>query len=186
MMIHDFKRKIIRYLVSLVISITMTLVFLTPTSFSFEIQALPGSSWGEISYDDDRLVGGGAIGHINQGIDWITLPGDFTLNTFVEFRYRFRSENKRFYNVFGEAIGVQLKKRYFDIGINYLWERFPNLVGNSNNVQYYLNWYYGWDLEGKISLSDQLNILGLPGNSWGEISYEDNSLTGAGAIGHIN
>jgi len=127
------------------------------------------------------------MGHFKQGIDWMTLPGDFTLNTFVELRYRFRTKNKRFYNVFGEAIGVQLKRRHFNIGINYLWERFPNLPEDRNNVQFYLNWYYGWDLErkGKINLSERLHILGLPGSSWGEISYEDNSLSGGGSHGAL-
>jgi len=62
MKIHEFKRKIVRYLVILLMGLTMNIFFLTPASFSYEIQALPGSSWGEISYEDNTLSGGGSHG----------------------------------------------------------------------------------------------------------------------------
>jgi len=110
------------------------------------IEGLPGSTWGQLSYDHDRLVGAGAMGFINQGIDWVKLPGGITLNTFLEFRYRLRNENRDFYNAYGEAVGLELKKPPFRLGVDYYWERFPNLGERSNKLQFYLSWFYDWDL----------------------------------------
>ena len=110
------------------------------------IEGLPGSSWGLLSYDVDSLVGSGAMGWINQGIDWVKLPGGLMLNTFTEFRYRFRTENAQYYNAFGPAVGIELRKSPFHFGIDYYWERYPELGQNDDKFQFYLTYYYEWDL----------------------------------------
>jgi hypothetical protein len=153
-------------------------------AMALDIQGLPGSTWGEVSHDVDSLVGTGAMGYINQGIDWTTLPGAITFNTFAEFRYRFRSANKEFYNAYSEAVGLEFKKSPFRLGMDYVWERFPALGERSDKVQYYLTWYYDWDLK-RASLTT-LNVLGYPGSVWGEASHDVDSLVGTGAMGYIN
>ncbi|MBI1819411.1 MAG: hypothetical protein HYR81_03700 [Nitrospirae bacterium] len=111
------------------------------------IQGFPGSTWDQVSHDVDRLVGTGAMGNINQGIDWVTLPGGITLNTFAEVRYRFRSENRPYFNEYGEAVGVEFKKSIFHLGADYVWERYPEIPDTSNKVQFYLTWFYDWDMK---------------------------------------
>lgn len=111
------------------------------------IEGLPGSTWGQLTHDVDELTGSSAMGYINQGVDWVTLPGAITLNTYAEFRYRFREENNDFFNSYGPAVGVELRKHVFKLGLDYYWERFPEVTETSNKLQYYLNWYYGWDLK---------------------------------------
>ncbi|MBI3812774.1 MAG: hypothetical protein HY283_11340, partial [Nitrospirae bacterium] len=66
-----------------------------------------------------------------------------------EFRYRFRSENKEFYNAYSEAVGLEFKRSPFRLGMDYVWERFPAVGERSDKVQYYLAWYYDWDLKPK-------------------------------------
>ncbi|HET6371468.1 MAG TPA: hypothetical protein VFG95_09740 [Nitrospiria bacterium] len=148
----------------------------------------PGSTWGQLSYDNDSLVGAGALGYINQGIDWTTLPGDIPVNTFAEFRYRFRTENNDFYNEYGGAVGVELRKWFLKFGIDYFWQRFPDLPESSDKLQIYLSWYYDWDLKPKgksVSLFG-VPVLGFPGSTWGQISYDFDELVGAGIIGYFN
>ncbi len=107
----------------------------------------PGSTWGQLTHDVDRLSGSGTMGYINQGIDWTTLPGGFKFNTFAEFRYRLRSLNNEFFNAYGPAIGLQFKKSYFKFGMDYYWERYPMLSESTNKLQYFVNWYYDWNLK---------------------------------------
>jgi hypothetical protein len=125
----------------------LLILILSRPSSAFDILALPGSTWGQLSHDDDNLVGTGAMGYINQGVDWIKLPGEITFNTFAEFRYRLRDKNNDFYNAYGPAVGVEFKKSFFKLGINYYWEQFPSLDERSNKLQFYLSWFYDWDLK---------------------------------------
>jgi len=111
------------------------------------IEGYPGSSWGLVSYDVDSLVGSGAMGWVNQGIDWVKLPGGLMLNTFTEFRYRFRTDNAQYYNAYGPAVGLELRKSPFHLGIDYYWERYPELGQNDNKFQFYLTYYFEWDLK---------------------------------------
>jgi len=122
---------------------------MAPSTYAFEIQGLPGSTWGQTHYEGEGLTGPGALGWVNQGIDWTTLPGGVVFNTYAEYRFRLRTENKEFYNGYGPVLGLEFKKSIFSLGVDYYWERFPELSENSNRLQYYLTWYYSWDLKKK-------------------------------------
>jgi hypothetical protein len=117
------------------------------TSPAFAIEGLPGSTWGQTSYEKADLSGPAIQGYVNQGIDWVTLPGDLTLNTFVELRYRLRENNKEFFNAHGPVLGVELRRSPFHLGVDYYWEQYPELNERSNRLQFYLSWYYDWDLK---------------------------------------
>ena len=117
------------------------------TSPALAIEGLPGSTWGSVSQDADDIEGTGAIGYLNQGVDWTTLPGGVVLNTFAEFRYRLREGNKTYNNAYGPALGLELRKWSFHLGMDYYWQRFPELDESSNRLRYYLSWYYDWDLK---------------------------------------
>ncbi len=157
----------------------------SPQARALDYIGLPGSTWGQVTHDVDDLVGTGTMGYINQGIDWTKLPGDITFNTFAEFRYRFRGRNKEFYNAYSEAVGLEFKRSPFRLGMDYVWERFPNLEEGSHKVQYYLSWYQGWDL-GLTKKIGSLDILGLPGSTWGQVTHDVDDLVGTGTMGYIN
>lgn len=113
----------------------------------FAIEGFPGSTWGRASYEKSGIAGPSIMGYVNQGIDWVTLPGDLTVNTFAELRYRLRENNKEFFNAYGPAIGIELQRSPFHLGVDYYWEQYPELQETSNRVQLYLSWYYDWDLK---------------------------------------
>jgi len=151
---------------------------------ALKYEGLPGSTWGAVYHDNDQLVGTGTLGYVNQGIDWVTLPGAITVNTYVEFRYRFRSENNEFYNAYSEAVGLEFQRSPFHLGVDYAWERFPPIDEQSNKFQYYLTWFYDWDLNrGSLKSS---RVLGYPGSVWGTAYYDNDSLVGSGTLGYIN
>lgn len=151
---------------------------------ALQYESLPGSTWGAVYHDNDQLVGTGTLGYVNQGIDWVTLPGAITVNTFVEFRYRFRSENNEFYNAYTEAVGLELQRSPFRLGVDYAWEHFPPLDEHSNKFQYYITWYYDWDL--KHNILAKSHWPGYPGSIWGTAYYDNDQLVGSGTLGYIN
>ena len=114
---------------------------------AFAIEGLPGSTWGHAAYEKSDIAGPGIMGYVNQGIDWVKLPGDLTLNTFAELRYRLRENNKEFYNAYGPAVGVELQRSPIHFGIDYYWEQYPELKETSDRLQFYVRWYYDWDLK---------------------------------------
>jgi hypothetical protein len=152
------------------------------------IESLPGSSWGILTHSSNSLTGSGGMGWINQGIDWFTLPGGITFNTYAEYRYRERSRQNDFYNAQGPAVGLEFKKSIFKAGMDYYWEnlpRFPGGGGRSHNREFYLTGYYGWDVN-KLSNVHLPGIAGLPGAIWFNLTYDINGLTGSGGMGWIN
>ncbi len=170
----------------------LTLLFLAAFAISFfdaragsafELVGLPGSTWGTVTHDADGISGAGTMGFVNQGIDWTKLPGGVTLNTFAEYRWRLRSKNKDFYNTEGPALGVELRKSYFRLGVDYYWEHFTEINTTSENKEVYLAWYYDWDL-GKFFASPY--FMGLPGSTWGILTYDMNGINGSGALGYVN
>jgi hypothetical protein len=153
------------------------------------IEGLPGSSWGYLTHSVQGLTGSGGAGWINQGIDWTTLPGDIIFNTYAEYRFRARTEQKDYYNSEGPAIGCELKKSFFRLGMDYYWERFPELDTYSNTREFYLTGYYNWDLNTSLNTSRKpmpLGIIGFPGAVWANLTYDVTGLTGSSAMGWIN
>lgn len=110
------------------------------------IEGLSGSTWGQLTYETgDSLSGPSAQGYIKQGIDWVNI-NSYKLNTFGSLQYRFRTDNNDFYNAFGPALGLEIKKGPFNMGVQYFWERFNELGISDDKVQFFLNWWHGWDL----------------------------------------
>ncbi|MFQ5579903.1 MAG: hypothetical protein ACE5FZ_04765 [Nitrospiria bacterium] len=164
------------------ISILAILIVSIAEVHALEFNSLPGSTWGRFSHDEDRLVGTGSMGFLNQGVDWTTLPGGVVVNTFVEFRWRVRDQNNRFYNAYSHALGLEFRKPPFRFGVNYLWERFPEITESSNKLQYFTTWFYSWDLNRKLLYL----IKGLPGSTWGRFSHDEDRLVGTGSMGFLN
>lgn len=161
---------------------------LCPQPRALAVQALPGSTWGQVTYQTDKLIGAGTMGTLNQGIDWVTLPGDITFNTFAEFDYRFRSGNHAFYNMYGPFLGMELRKSIFHLGAGYYWQRYPGINDTSNGMEFYLSWFQGWDLKTRLpgGIQNSLKVKGLSGSTWGRAGYQTDELVGAGAMGYVN
>lgn len=149
---------------------------------AYEIEGLPGATWGSISYDDDNFTGSGGQGFINQGIQWITLPGDIALVTYAEYRYRSRTKNPLYYDAGGPAVGLELSKGFFKAGVDYYWERFSVLGQDSNRAQAYLGWYIYWT----ANKDKQLGPFDLPGSFWASITYDNDDYSGSGVQSFIN
>lgn len=154
---------------------------------AFEVQGLPGSTWGQITYENNGISGVGSMGNINQGVDWLTLPGGIVFNTFAEYRYRVRSKNKLYYDTQGPALGIGFKKSIFQLGFDLYWEHFPELGKTSKNRELYLTCFYDWNLKSYDNPGFLgINIKGLPGSIWGTLTYDVNGLNGSGAQGFVN
>lgn len=160
-------------------------LFIAATACAFEVQGLPGSTWGNVNHSTSGLTGSGGMGWVKQGIDWFIIPGDIVVNTFAEYRYRAREKQKTYYNSHGPVLGLELRKSYFTAGIEYYRERFPKLGETSRSRGFYGTWYYDWNVKSK-KVRDLLGVRDLPGSTWGRLYKDINGLTGSGAMGWIN
>ena len=113
----------------------------------FPIEGLSGETYGKISHDLENTTGTSISGHVNQGIDWFTLPGDIVFNTYAEYRFSFRTKDNLYYNAHGPAVGVELQKKPFRIGMDYYWETGTKRHATDKKLGVYLRWYYDWDLK---------------------------------------
>jgi tetratricopeptide (TPR) repeat protein len=112
-----------------------------------KLDALSGSTYGKLSYDFAGLTGTSISGYINEGIDWFTLPGGITFNTYAEYRLSFRTKDTLYYNAHGPAAGVEFQKKPFTLGLNAFWQMYPERGIVDRQVGAYLRWYYDWDLK---------------------------------------
>ena len=155
------------------------------------IEGLPGSTWGTVTdsfHGNGPALGEGGMGWINQGIDWVTLPGGITFDTYAEYRYRHRAHHKEYYDSWGPALGFEFKISFLRLGMDYYWQKYPSWPGGvqrSNNREYYLTGYYQWDLN-KLSGINTSSVGGFPGSIWFNLTNDASGLTGSGAQGWIN
>ena len=112
-------------------------------------EGFPFSTWGKLSYDASGPTGSGSMGWIQQGIDWFTIPGDITVNTFLKYSYRGREKNNEYYDAQGPSIGIEFTKSFFSFGVSRYWEEFPVLNISQETTQFFAGWYYTWDLMNK-------------------------------------
>lgn len=115
----------------------------------FIAEGFPLSTWGKLSHDGNGLTGSSAMGWIQQGIDWFTLPGNIVVDTYVKYSYRARTKEEEYFNAQGPSVGLEFTKSYFKAGISYYWEDYPELDERQDTAQYYFGWYYYWDLMNK-------------------------------------
>jgi len=68
------------------------------------------------------------------------------VDTYVKYSYRGRTKEEDYFNAQGPSVGLEFSKSYFKAGISYYWEEYPKLHEKQDTAQYYLGWYYYWDL----------------------------------------
>lgn len=151
------------------------------------IEGLPGYTWGRIAHDLNGDTGTGVSFFVNQGIDWVKLPGDIILNTFAEYRYRTRTRERRYFDESGQTLGLELKKSPFRLGAEYSWEKYTEQNKTAITKRAYLAWYHDWYKYMKGRTDDSwLKIEAFSGSTYGRITHDLENLTGTGISGFIN
>ena len=111
--------------------------------------ALPLSTWGRLNYDLQGIEGSGSQGWIKQGADWFSLGRGWMFDTYAAYNWRLRTKSRNYYNAFGPSLGVEASKSPVKVGLEYLWQRFPQDHVSTRTFNLYLTWYFGWDLKKK-------------------------------------
>ena len=159
-------------------------IFFLPSP-SFAIEGLPGGNWVSLNHDVGGITGSGGMGWINQGVDWVILPGDVTFNTYVEYGLRGRSKEEEYFNAKGPSVGIELSKSYFTAGVDYYWIEYPEYPEQGlrdEGYEYTFGWYYSKDLKPSESA---LPLEGIPFSTWGKLSNDASGPTGSGGMGWI-
>ncbi|MBI5814190.1 MAG: hypothetical protein HZB29_01110 [Nitrospinae bacterium] len=159
----------------------MIALFSVPAG-AYELEGAPGSMWGFLGYDNDDFSGSAVQGFVNQGIQLVTLPGDIKVVSYAEYRHRSRNKNQDYFDAGGPAVGLELRKGFFNVGVDYYWQRLPVLGVSSNRAQAYVGWFITWD----ANPEKKLGSLDLPGSSWGLLGYDNDDYSGSGVQGFIN
>ncbi len=107
----------------------------------------PGSLWFQTTHDVSGINGSGIQFSLNQGINLYRFPKDIDLNAYVEYNYRSRDKNQKYYDANGPAVGIEVRYSSFRAGIDYFWESLPPLNESSYRFQIYLSWFVTWDLK---------------------------------------
>ena len=110
--------------------------------------ALPLSTWGRLNYDLHGAEGSGSQGWVKQGVDWFSV-GRWKVNTYAAYNWRLRTRNRTYYDALGPSAGLNVSRGGLDLGMEYLWQRFPRLHTTTKHFNLYLAWFYDWNLKGK-------------------------------------
>lgn len=159
-----------------------------PAGASYGPLDYPGASWGGVSRDLSGFEGYGTQGWVKQGVTWARLPrwGGVPIQTFASYQWRFRSENTRFYNAHGPGLSLELSKGPLDGGLEFAWQRFPELARTDDRYELFAGWYKRIDLaRGARPALLGLPLLGLPLSTWGRLAHDLNGFEGDGAQGWV-
>lgn len=110
---------------------------------------LPFATWGRVEYAANTVGGAGTLGWVQQGIEWLEFPGKVKLETFGEYAWRVRENNRTYYNVHGPGLGVRLTHKGASLGLEYSWQDYPALGTESKSLRLFFIVYQDWDLKPK-------------------------------------
>jgi len=164
------------------IKLFLLVVFLVSTNVEAEESfpfAYPGSSWGKLTRDSDKISGDVTMWNFTQGIDWYRFPGDIILNTFFRFSQRRRTLNTRFYNEEGPTVGIELDKGPLSVGFDYFEEYFTELRETSITREFFSTGFFDW------TLGNTAGAFEYPGSFWFFANYDLSGLTGSGLMGFV-
>ncbi|MDE2313135.1 MAG: hypothetical protein KGL04_03045, partial [Elusimicrobia bacterium] len=115
--------------------------------------AYPFTDWNEFSSDFNKVQGDASMGWVQQGVDWIKLPGGVVFDTFGGYYWMARSDNQTYFNQNGPYAGAMLSRGAFNVGAQYYWETFPVLRQYARDPQLFGTWYKTVDLGLPAALS---------------------------------
>ena len=153
---------------------------------AYSPEAYPGWSWGNGTRDFNGFEGYGTQGNVNQGVQWLTLPGGLPFMTYASYNWRMRTQNRTFYDARGPALGAQVSKYFLAFGADYSWTYYPFLDTTPEEFEIYLTGYKRvYYLGGPHPTFFGLPIVGYPTAFWARLSHDFNSLEGSGAQGWV-
>ena len=162
-------------------------VALAVPAAAFSPVAYPGSTWGHLNRDLDGIEGNGTLGKVQQGVRWITLPYKIQLETFAAYRWRLRSQNRRFFNAHGPAVVLQMSRSAFDLGFDFHWSRFPERDRTFKNFEFFLKWYKRWNIARILGFKRLAGvpIVAMPLSTWGELAHDLEDVEGDSSMGWV-
>ncbi len=168
-----------------VICLATGFLAITPL-YSLSVAGLPGSTWGEVTYDSNHFEGLGSQGYVSQGINWFNLPSGQKFVTYVSGTWRLRSNNRLYYNAWSPSAGAEIQGSFYRAGVEYSDTRYIDLHTTTKKMQAQVIWYKGWTLptEGNTRILG-IRLRAYPGDTWGEITRTFDKTEGAGTQGHV-
>lgn len=160
--------------------ISALLALAAPAS-AYQPVGYPGGSWGSLSRDFSGFEGCGAQGWLRQGVTWTELPGNVAVQTFAYYNWRFRSENRLYYDSQGPSLSVEVRKGFLNAGVQTYWQQFPELRRQIDQHQAFLTWYKRFDL----ARGARLKPFGLPFSTWGSLTRDFDGIEGNGTQGWV-
>jgi hypothetical protein len=156
-------------------------------SAAWSPEGYPGSTWGNIGRDLSAFEGNDTMGKVTQGVHWVTLPGKIPFETYGSYRWRYRTENNRFFDAQGPAAGFSLQKGPFSTGIDLAWKSYPQLDRKNRTFVYYFDWYKSVDFLKVIDAPPPalLPAMQLPIASWGSLQHDLDSIEGDIVMGWV-
>lgn len=158
-----------------------------PARAKSSFEGFPGFTWGSMTHDLTGATGTGLSVLLNQGIDWIKLPGDIMVNTYAEYRYSTRTRESLYFDESGQSLGMQVKKFPFRLGVEYAWDDYREQDKIDSSKKAFFAWYYDWHkgMNGKNNLS-WLDMKDFPGETYGKVTHDFDNGTGTGISGYVN
>ena len=150
-------------------------------------EGYPGSTWGSVGRDLSGFEGNDTMGNVTQGVRWATLPGGLGLETYGSYRWRYRTQNQRFYDAQGPAAGVSLGKGPIDVGVDLAWRSYPQLDRRDRSLLYYLTLYKSVDFLKLAQVRPPRLLPGLeiPITTWGNLSHDLDGIEGDSVMGWV-
>ncbi|MBI4349251.1 MAG: hypothetical protein HY553_20605 [Elusimicrobia bacterium] len=146
----------------------------------------PGSAWARGSRNFDGIEGTGTQGWVRQGVRWLRF-GRLDLNTYAGYAWRFRTQERLYYNVHGPLISAVLEHGPISAGAEYTQQRYPELRETQSDVSVFGSWYWSLDLRSRASRHDSGRRvpLGLPFSTWGRVDTHPQGIEGNGTMGWV-
>ena len=134
------------------------------------VEGLPGFTWGEIRND---FGGKRTVSYlVNQGIDWVILPGNIMLNTFIEYR-AINNEWQLLNEDTEGVVGIDFYYKPFHAGVEYILDQWRG----DNAGRYYLSWYHDWYKymrRRRMRDKNWLNVDAYTGSTYGRVTESFN------------
>jgi|GEM_PF-1074334 len=146
-----------------------------------------GSTWGQVTQDFGGLEGLGSMGYVEQGVDWVELPGHTLFRSYADYRWRLRTLNTDYYNERGFTLGSEFQFPIFRLGARYDWSDYTSINENTGSWSLYLGHYYNWDLSRWPGFGTFLGIpiVGYPGSTWGFHATDCGGPEGFSTMGYF-
>ena len=153
---------------------------------AFGVEGLPGSAWVSTSSDLSQIDGVTLQGNVRQGVRWFSLPWNFSFNSYLSYRWRFRTLNSFYFNEHGPLLGLELTGGTFSFGIQQEWQYLSAQERRLSYPSLYLNWFKMKDLLSGGKSVFGIPVLSVPVWSWGRILDDFQNYEGLGSLGFLS